>query len=250
MNDPNETEGAAATDRYLSGGYLTAHADWHLEDAPGKALDIGPSIDAVIDALGKGSLRIADVGAGVGGVLHETRKRLAKERPEIEVETVGFEISEQAVERGHALHPDVELRNQFFDASVGEFDVVTFNDVLEHLENPWEMLRNAAVVAPFMVVRQPLLEGFSIFRHDLYRFQQDHYGHIAYFNVHSFQQLTAATGWEPIGDGLTPPWDLHTGKANKGRFASTLDKIDRRWASFFCSGYYQVGAYRRRDAER
>jgi hypothetical protein len=242
----SEDDGSPIVDRYQSGEYLDNHPDWHLEDAPGKALDILPSLLAAVDRLGQSTVRLADVGAGVGGVIHETVKQLALARPELEVQAVGFEIAEPAVRRGSELFPDVRLRNKFFDRDDGPFDIVTFNDVLEHLENPWDMLRVAASTSRFMVVRQPLIDNFSTFRLRSYRIQREHWGHIAYFSVDSFLDMAEATGWTPIEERLVPRWELHATNASKGLLASLLTRLDRRWASFFTSGYYLLAAFERR----
>ena len=58
-----------ARELYEGGEYAARHSDWHLADAPDKARDLMPGLRAVVKDLGGGRLRIADVGAGVGGVL-------------------------------------------------------------------------------------------------------------------------------------------------------------------------------------
>jgi hypothetical protein len=247
MNQPDD-DGSASVDRYRSGAYLDNHPDWHLEDAPGKALDILPSLLAAVDRLGGSTVRLADVGAGLGGVIHETVKQLAVARPELDVQAVGYEIAEPAVLRGRELFPDVQLRNKAFEREDGRFDIVTFNDVLEHLENPWDMLRVAASTSRFMVVRQPLIANFSTFRHRAYRAQREHWGHIAYFSFDSFLDMAWATGWAPIDERLTPAWELHTGKARRRILAGWLTRFDKRWASFFTSGFYLLAAFERRTA--
>jgi len=85
---------------YIDGDYAVLHPDWHLEDAPGKAIDIFPSLSHVVECNnGKNTLKIADVGAGVGGVLTEVGKLVSASYPQLKVELMGFEISPHAVSK-------------------------------------------------------------------------------------------------------------------------------------------------------
>ncbi len=235
-----------AAGRYTSGEYLKQHADWHLGDAPGKALDIFPSISAILRHRNHGRLTVADIGAGVGGVLHELGRLMAREFPGTEFIATGFEIAPEAVARAHELFPDLDLRNEYFGPESGTFDVALLIDVLEHLENPRAMLRIAANGADYLVVRQPLLESFSTFRHDNYRTQREHWGHIAYFNVASFMELADSTGWEPIESRLLGPWELKAGKNRGSMFKKLLTRWNRRIASHFLSGFYLNAAFVRK----
>lgn len=243
----DETKGAEAateaTEFYRSGKYLERHSEWHLGDAPGKALDLQPSLEAVHERVQGAPVKIADVGAGVGGVMHETVKVLATALPSWQVEVCGYEIAEDAVRLGRERFPELDLRNRPISLEEGPFDVLTFVDVLEHLENPWEMLRLAAEVSSYVIVRQPLLGGFSTFRHRNYTYQRNHLGHIAYFTVDSFLDMADATGWRPIEQRIVPPWELHKAKLPKRLLNSLIAGVDMRWASYLLSGFYLNAAF-------
>jgi len=102
--------------------------------------------------------------------------------------------------------------NEFFTRDSGNFDAALLIDVLEHLENPWDMLRVAAHNSKYLVVRQPLIANYSNFRHRNYSTQREHWGHIAYFNFPSFMDMADACGWKPIYSSLLPPWELKAEK--------------------------------------
>jgi SAM-dependent methyltransferase len=235
-----------AVDLYLSGDYGTSHETWHLQDAVHKVQDILPAMLAVIHTLPDSKLRVADVGAGAGGVSAELTQQVSKMSPKINLCLTGFEISSYAIEMGRKRFPELDLRQKFFDSADGPFDVVLFIDVLEHLENPWQMLRTARETSEFMVVRQPLLNSFSTFRHDNYKNQRETWGHIAYFDYQLFLDMARATGWEPFKVDLVAPWELN---GNHQHFGSPINSVLTKWnrilASYLLSGFYLNGAFRR-----
>ncbi|MDZ8052245.1 MAG: class I SAM-dependent methyltransferase [Aulosira sp. ZfuVER01] len=235
-----------AINLYTSGEYGLRHRDWHLDDATYKVRDIMPALKAAIASINSDVLRIADVGAGVGGVVVETVKQLTQNYQNLAVDAVGFEISPYAVKAGRELFPNLDLHQKFFESSDGPFDVVLFIDVLEHLENPWEMLRIARDNSRYIIVRQPLLDNFSTFRHNNYSNQRETWGHIGYFNYYSFMDMTKATGWQPIKVDLVASWEL---AENQGQAISPIHsfftKTNRIMASHFLSGFYLNGLFQR-----
>ena len=60
---------ADATSLYTEGEYREQHPDWHLADSSGKAMDLMRGVLAVVDARNSDTLKVADIGAGVGGAL-------------------------------------------------------------------------------------------------------------------------------------------------------------------------------------
>lgn len=232
-------------DLYTGGDYAKKHPDWHLEHSPAKAKDLTPGLLAAVDLAGKSTFRLGDIGAGTGAVLDAAMKVLKTERPKVELEGVGFEISPDAVQLAATHFPHLTVRQKFFEGSDGPFDAVMFVDVLEHVENPWDLLRSARQASATMLVRQPLLDGFSTFRHRNYEHQRTHWGHISYFNFRSFMDMAGACGWKPLKVDLVAPWDLATTPNREG--ATFLNRSITRWnremASFILSGFYLNGAF-------
>jgi SAM-dependent methyltransferase len=227
---------------YTEGKYAEQYPDWHLEDSPHKVEDLLPSILALIDSKNLAEIKIADIGAGVGGVLSHLEKQIREVRPTVTVRTVGYEISPYAVEAAKNLFPQLEMRQRSVNNDDGPYDVALFVDVLEHLENPWEILRVVRKVASHIAVRQPLLESFSTFRGRNYRHQRLHWGHIAYFNYYSFIDLAEATGWTPLHIKLTAPWEL-AGNKPRSWLHNLLTRMNRPMASHFMSGFYMCGTF-------
>jgi hypothetical protein len=235
-----------ATDLYTSGDYGLKHQSWHLEDSPDKVDDIMPALLAVLETMQADTVTIADVGAGTGGVVAEVVNQLSQIDQNLLVHATGFEISPVAIKTGREAFPDLDLRQKFFESSDGPFDVVLFVDVLEHLENPWEMLRTAHAASEYMIIRQPLLDNFSTFRHNNYSDQREHWGHINYFNYRSFIDMANATGWKPLKVDLLASWEL---TENRDQSVSPLHnlatRVARLMASYFLSGFYLNAAFQR-----
>lgn len=233
-----------ATKYYTEGEYLARNPEWHLGDSPSKVEDILTALRAIVNSQKCDTLNIADVGAGMGGVLNGTLKQLQSYYPKLSIKGTGFEISPHAVQEASKHFPDLDIRQKFFEPSDGPFDIVMLIDVLEHLENPREMLRIAHESAHFMVVRQPLIESFSTFRHNGYREQREKIGHIGYFNYRSFLDMTECENWKPFKIALLAPWEL---AFHKNQSVSPIHRLilrsNRELASYFMSGFYLVGAF-------
>lgn len=239
-----------ATAIYREGQYARLHADWHIRDAPAKAQDLLPAMEALAENLSGKPCLIADVGTGVGGVPVELRKRLANRLPHFSPAFVGYEIAAEAVQTAHTLFPDLEIRNRHLSEDDGRFDAVMFVDVLEHLESGWEMLRLASRISDYLIVRQPLLDNFGLFRGNKYGSQRATLGHISYFNYRSFLDMASATGWMPLQLRLAAPWEIggpcDTGGTRGMRpVKRLLTHLSRENASFLLEGFYLIGIFRK-----
>lgn len=235
-----------AEDLYLGREYARRHSDWHLADASGKAHDLAPAVSELLPRLPEHRLRLADIGAGCGGVLHEICCLVRNLAPEIEIYPEGYEISPAAVELAARSFPELTIHRKPFDSADGPFDAVLLADVLEHLENPWELLRKARSASRYLLIRQPLLESFSTFRHDNYRAQRHEWGHIGFFTYRSFLDMAAATGWSPVKIRLAAPWELGTARSSGGVAHRLLCRSNRPLASYFISGFYLNGLFEAR----
>jgi O-antigen biosynthesis protein len=87
------------------------------------------------------ALRILDIGCGQG----EFARGLRESRPASTLEIIGVEVSESAAETAANVVDELILGNveQVALGYQDYFDCIVFGDVLEHLIDPWSMLRRA-----------------------------------------------------------------------------------------------------------
>lgn len=231
--------------QYINGSYRKKHPDWHFKEAANKCIDLQPSFISFLKYRQPKHIKVADIGAGAGGVLHETTTWLKSIDNELSIEPIAFEISPAAVSIAKERFPDLDMRKMAFEDCDENFDLVLFVDVLEHLENPWAMLRQARQKSKFMIVRQPLLENFSTFRHSNYAYQRQHWGHITYFNYDSFLDMASACGWEALDTNLVPSWELSQNlQEPKPLIPKLLTRANKRFASYWLSGFYLNGIFK------
>lgn len=230
---------------YTNEKYATLHKDWHIADTDAKVMDMSVFNPSILGAVNKSEINIADVGCGVGGVLHGIIKDLNRQT-NVKINGTAFEISEYAVSNGKVMFPELTWINRQLLETDGPYDVIMFIDVFEHLENPWEMLRLASKVSKYMLIRQPLLDNYSNFRTDNYKHQREHWGHIAFFNFRSFIDMAKSTGWSPFDTKLLAPWELNTIEKDMKVpiWKKLLLQKYRVPLSYLISGFYLNGLFK------
>jgi SAM-dependent methyltransferase len=142
--------------------------------------------------------RVLDVGCGAGGL-----GRLLKARGH---HVTGIELVPEAAEAARrqldrVVTADVETAG--FPFPPGSFDAVVFADLLEHLVDPWRILREAAaLLAPggHVIASIPNLQNIDVLRR-LVRGRWEYrargltdFGHLRFFTLHTIRGLFAQAG--------------------------------------------------------
>jgi SAM-dependent methyltransferase len=101
--------------------------------------------------------RLVEIGCGDGALLAELERRGAA------ATLHGFDVSEAAIRAAHDRGlPSVEVFDgRRLPVGDGSFDVALLSHVLEHVDDPLALLREAARTAPTVVVEVPLERSLS-----------------------------------------------------------------------------------------
>lgn len=172
----------------------------------------------MLAAVPGGVRRVLDVGCGAGAFAHAVRKRFDCHVTGVEINADMAALAAQRIDR--VLVGAVESQ---FAALEGErFDCIVFNDVLEHLVDPWDTLRRArgllsaggTVVASIPNVRYfPVAKAYLLQR----EWKYDRWGvldqtHLRFFTGPSARRLFEDSGYEVRSQqGIFPcglPWPL------------------------------------------
>lgn len=176
---------------YTNGQYLESTESWHAEDSAWKAAQISRLIDA--NKLEFSS--VAEIGCGVGAILHE----LSISFKDNAVSFSGYDISPQAIElaKKHETDSvkfkDEDILSAEFDQ---KFDILLMIDVFEHVPDYMGFLEKSKNIAKYKVFHIPLdLHVSSVMRNAFIRGRYS-IGHLHYFTAESALATLKDTGYE------------------------------------------------------
>jgi SAM-dependent methyltransferase len=192
-----------STREFYEAGYAVGDArmgHWRAIGARSKAAHV---VALCADA-GLALTTVVEIGCGDGAVLAE----LAQRGWTID----GFELAENAASRARGRN--VARRVERFDgehvpAANDEYDLSVLSHVLEHVPDPLPLLKEAARVAPNVLVEVPLEDNRSARRPAKRRLSEDA-GHLHAFNRADVRKLVREAGLQPRGEITDPlPYEHH-----------------------------------------
>jgi SAM-dependent methyltransferase len=202
-----------STREFYEAGYAVADArggQWRAIGARSKAAHI----QTLTTRAGLTPRTVVEIGCGDGAVLAEMAARgwLVD----------GFELAENAANAARAR--GVARRVERFDgehvpAGNDEYDLAVLSHVLEHVPDPLPLLKEAARVAPNVLVEVPLEDNRSA-RRPAKRKLSEEAGHLHAFNRADVLRLVREANLEPRGELTDPlPYEHHAffSGAAKGR---------------------------------
>jgi SAM-dependent methyltransferase len=161
-----------ALDRYLDGRYRAANPTWHVEDSGWKA----GHVCELLARHGVTPASVADVGCGAGEVLRLLHSRFSSAR------CVGFDVSADALSEARAREAHGLSFSTFTPALRDEFDLMLVLDVIEHVENYFDLLHWVQRQSRLQVLLIPLdLSALSVLRPHALLGARSSLGHIHYF---------------------------------------------------------------------
>lgn len=175
------------SDAYTNGAYLADYPDWLEHQAEWKAVQIRRLLK------GKPTpSRVCDIGCGAGYVISE----LSRDYPP-SVIWDGFDISPDSLRLGcESENVRLALMGEI-DPTV-QYDLVLCLDVLEHVENCWEFLRELRNRGSHFVFHIPLDFNAQIaVRPERMRYLRNVTRHFGYFTAESALDTLRRCGYRP-----------------------------------------------------
>ncbi len=160
--------------------------------------------------------RVLEIGCGAGTFGELLKSRRAMEVVGVEPVTEAADMARSRLDR--VLVEDIELCD--LDLPLGYFDAAIFNDVLEHLRDPWDVLsRMRRFIRPdgYVIASIPNMRYFEVIKSLLVRAEW-HYAdegvldrsHLRFFTKKSMHELFSSTGFNVISlEGIREspfPW--------------------------------------------
>ncbi|MBT1074660.1 class I SAM-dependent methyltransferase [Geobacter grbiciae] len=178
-------------------GNLLDHNDKPDNYYSGSRLEMVPYVP--VDAM-----RILDVGCGAG----EFGNALKFQRC---VEVWGIELCEQAAEEAQGKLDRVlvgSIEGNTMSLPEGYFDCVVFNDVIEHLVNPWAVLTNIKTYMQadaYVVASIPNVRYFNniktLLKHKQWKYEDEGIldkTHLRFFTIESIKELFISCSYNII----------------------------------------------------
>lgn len=205
-----------ASEIYLDGTYLAENPNWHADDSPWKARQIS----ALLRSRALQPKTVCEVGCGVGQIVQQ----LSHEFPNSHF--YGYEISQHAYQQCQEKSSDnLEFRfGDLLQDSNAHFDLLMAIDVIEHVENCLEFLRELRSKGDLQLFHIPLeLSAQAVIRSRPLMSSRSRLGHLHYFTKDLALETLQRAGYELIDYHYTC-WAMETN--NRG-WRSRLLKLPR-----------------------
>jgi SAM-dependent methyltransferase len=190
-------------DIYTSGLYLKHCPDWHTGVSHKKVAHIL----RMLDRTGIAPQKIGDIGCGAGEIL-----ALLQEHMDSSCTFWGYDIAPKAIELAK-----VKENNRLHFAladfiQVNEsFDLVLLIDMIEHVENCFQLLRDVRGKSKYIIIQFSLdLTVGALLRANTllgFRSTHGHVGHLHYFTKNIALALLEDLGYEIVDAVYTPEPD-------------------------------------------
>lgn len=181
---------------YTTGEYLKKNPGWHEEDSPWKAKQI-------IKLMERNNIvpkTICEIGCGAGEVLRQLQLKMP-----IDCMFYGYEISSQAFELCRIKTND-RLNFKLMDIMNEKafFDIILLIDVIEHIEDYFNFLREMKHKSKYKIFHIPLdLSVQMVLRNNPLLYTRMQHGHIHYFTKDLALIMLKELGYEIIDNFYT-----------------------------------------------
>lgn len=144
---------------YISDEYIAKNPSLHEEDSPWKVSKIIPLIDVFLGCSNKNEINLLDVGGGAGLILNAISVYIEKNH-KIIVNRFALDLSPGMLKIQKEKNPNLKkaLNEDICKTSLAdkEIDLTLTIDLLEHVTNPTETLKELKRISKFVIFKVPL----------------------------------------------------------------------------------------------
>ena len=197
---------------YLSGAYLRNNPTLHCEDSAWKAKIICPFLDRFLAQHDAPQLKLLDVGGGAGLLLRMIADYLTHKTGRSVVKCV-LEYSTPMLEIQKGNNPDLACARQGSIEKTAfrekEFDLVLLIDVLEHLPDDRQAMREIRRICNYAIIKIPLEDTLhfrlmnKLRRGAPRRHAFESVGHVNCYSVGTYSKAIAESGGSIIFESFT-----------------------------------------------
>ena len=144
---------------YISNEYVKNNPTLHEEDSDWKMTKILPLINKFVNHINKKEINLLDVGGGAGLILKLTSEHLKKNH-KIKVNKYSLDLTPKMLKIQKKNNPDIKklLNEDITKTSLKdkEIDITLLIDVLEHVPNPENALKELERISNYVILKVPL----------------------------------------------------------------------------------------------
>lgn len=180
---------------YKSTTYLEHNPNWHTEDSKWKS-------EKILQIMQKNNLQftsLMEIGCGFGEILFWLSKSYNN------VEFIGYDIADSAIQEAKQRFKEIEFKILDDPEKVNNTDVCLIIDVIEHVDNYYELLSKIKGKSDYFIFHIPLdISVKAIIRTDFIKSWQS-VGHIHFFTKEIAQYVIEKAGFKIIDQIITKP---------------------------------------------
>jgi SAM-dependent methyltransferase len=149
---------------YTTNEYIKKNPTLHEEDSPWKIEKIIPLVDIFLDKNEKREINLLDVGGGAGLILKEISEYIRKKG--ISVRKYSLDLSPGMLKIQKKNNSDIiKLLNEDIKKTSlknKEIDLTLMIDVIEHVPNPEEALKELKRISKYVIFKVPLEDNLFL----------------------------------------------------------------------------------------
>lgn len=148
------TKHDSVADIYTSGEFWGEIPDFLVGQAPNKIRFLMDFIDfdVIMKNLPNKTITIADIACGAGKVSTGIAERLRERYPDYQITVYGYDLSPQAIDVAKKLNTEGEFICGDFKDAGRTWDLALLIDIMEHIPDPDEFIRDVAERSRYFVV--------------------------------------------------------------------------------------------------